>query len=235
MYRWLDAHPQVGLARGKELRYFDGRTTHLGWDWYLSQFPEAEVIGEATPRYLTDADPARIAERLPDVRMVFLLREPVSRAYSDYCMHRALGLDHRSFEESIESSWGWERYVGTGEYLRHLGPFLELFEVHALLTDDMRLQPGDAFCDVCRFLQVEPIVNERVGSTVNAGTGFRSLRVRRVAQRLPRLPARVVGRLNAKVVDHPPMDSETAQRLRAHFAPHNRDLADALGRHVPWA
>jgi len=33
MYRWLDAHPQIGLARDKELRYFDGRTADRGWDW----------------------------------------------------------------------------------------------------------------------------------------------------------------------------------------------------------
>ena len=50
---WLGDHPEVFVARQKEVHYFD-REYHRGIGWYRYQFHEAgarKVIGDATPGY----------------------------------------------------------------------------------------------------------------------------------------------------------------------------------------
>jgi hypothetical protein len=122
LYRWLDAHPEIAMAREKEVRFFD-RHYDRGWGWYVEQLPDRQtaVVGEASPRYFTDPRAAeRIAHDLPDVRMVFCLRDPVVRAYSDYWMDRQRGRGGATFESSLADEALHDRYVGTGHYARHL-------------------------------------------------------------------------------------------------------------------
>lgn len=237
MFRWLGSHPDVEVARRKELRFFDGYNAERGWDWYLRQFPDGGVTGEASPRYLTDADPEEIERRVPGVKMIFLLREPVARAYSDYWMHRAMGTDDRSFEAALESPAVWRRCIETGEYHRHLQRYRDVMgeeRMCVLFTEDLEADPRGTFGGVCRYLGVDAIDTATVGSVVNARVGYRSARVRRVAERLPRPVQRVVGRANTTPFVYPPMAPRTRDRLSAHFAPHNAALARFLGTAVPW-
>ncbi|MDZ7673830.1 MAG: sulfotransferase domain-containing protein [Acidimicrobiales bacterium] len=195
------------------------------------------MTGEASPRYLTDADPVEIDARLPEVKLIFLLREPVARAYSDYWMHRALGSDDRSFEDALESPGVWRRCIVTGEYHRHLRRFREVVgddRMCVLLTDDIESDASGSFDTVCRYLGIEPVQTGPVGSVVNARVGYRSVRLRHLTPRLPSLARRVVGRINTTTLDYPPMRSDTRDRLRDHFGPHNAALASFLDRPLPW-
>jgi hypothetical protein len=74
--------PRWELVRW-DLAYFLARRSD---DWYLSLFGpgDGRVRGEATPAYamLADEDVERIATLLPDVRIVFCLRDPIERAWS---------------------------------------------------------------------------------------------------------------------------------------------------------
>src|SRR3546814_4805254 len=46
-----------------------------------------QVVGEKSADYLAHPEAARrIAQRLPEARLVVQLRNPIDRAYSDYCM-----------------------------------------------------------------------------------------------------------------------------------------------------
>ena len=61
-----------------------------GPDWYAAQFAGArtdQLIGEKSASYLADARvPARLRAVLPEARLIVQLRNPIERAYSDYCM-----------------------------------------------------------------------------------------------------------------------------------------------------
>jgi hypothetical protein len=60
--------------------------------------------GEASPYYLFHPHvPGRVAEHLPRVRLIALLRDPVQRAYSHYQHEVARGFETLSFEEAIEA------------------------------------------------------------------------------------------------------------------------------------
>ena len=85
--RWLDHQPGLWCHPRKELHFFDGRYSY-GTEWYEAQFPrfrdDAAVLrGEATPNYFSHSEaPQRVANLMPAVRAVLLLRNPLQRAIS---------------------------------------------------------------------------------------------------------------------------------------------------------
>lgn len=85
--RWLEQVPGLWCHPRKELHFFDGRYAY-GEAWYCAQFPrfqaDAGILrGEATPNYFSDpSTPQRVANLIPQARLVVLLRDPVRRAVS---------------------------------------------------------------------------------------------------------------------------------------------------------
>jgi Sulfotransferase domain len=110
-YYYLRAHPQVLAALVKEVHFLSLHWTR-GEGWYRAQFPlragkagrrpAAPLTFEATPYYLAHPlAPSRAAPLLPEVKLLVLLRDPVSRAWSHYRHMVRLGLEPLSFEEAI--------------------------------------------------------------------------------------------------------------------------------------
>ena len=86
LFENLRRHPQICMARIKEVRYFDrGWRTHA-IDTYCQNFADAggRVKGEASPSYalLPDVAIAHIKAVKPDLKIVVTLREPLERAWS---------------------------------------------------------------------------------------------------------------------------------------------------------
>lgn len=247
LYRYLDGHPGVFMAATKELHFFD-RHFDRGLGWYHDQFAGAaldQVTGEATPRYMSDARAVqRLAETVPEARLVAILRNPTDRAYSHYWMERARGRELLSFEDAIDAELARDdpdvlpAYLSQGRYLRQLERLTERVSADRLLVllfDDLCHDPTATFARLCRFLGVDDHVTPPiVGRTVNSFVSFRSLRLRRLTKLVPAsLPAvsRALGRLNARPGEaYPPLAASTRSRLVELFEPDNRALAQWLGR-----
>ena len=86
----LSGHPQISMARMKETDFFVAeKNLPRGTGWYGAQFDPARPIrGEISPNYAKAMDfpgvPERIFEHCPGVRLVYVLRDPVARAVSQY-------------------------------------------------------------------------------------------------------------------------------------------------------
>lgn len=114
-YRYLMQHPQVMEAAGKEVHFFDYRFRR-GVRWYKAHFPRAAEIdrlretlrkpvitGEASPYYLFHPHaPRRMAELIPGVKLIVLLRNPVDRARSHYYHEIRKRTETLSFEQAID-------------------------------------------------------------------------------------------------------------------------------------
>ena len=95
---WLDnvlrLHPGLFLpSERKEVRFFDSHF-HRSLAWY-SRFFEAgrgKLKGELSPDYLTLSPRiiGKIRELIPRVRLFVILRNPITRAWSDALMHFTL-------------------------------------------------------------------------------------------------------------------------------------------------
>lgn len=192
----LKEHPEAFLPIAKELHFF-GLGYDKGLDWYEQQFKDADpsvhkAIGEMTPAYLHQADAAeQVARHLPDVKLMFLLREPIARAYAHYTAHVASGraasdADH---EMTVDSD-----YVSRGFYFKHLQPWLDRFDrdkVLILLQDDLKDDSPAMYRTVCQFIGVDPAFEPSVLNTrVNSRKGNKRF------SGLHRLLIRSVGKLN---------------------------------------
>ena len=92
----------------KRLEFFSGQTWDRGLAWYAQQFAAAngaKAIGEASNTYTTyplaPEAPSRIAETLPDVRLVYLIRHPIERIVSQYKQAAAHWGEERPLDEVV--------------------------------------------------------------------------------------------------------------------------------------
>jgi hypothetical protein len=135
----LRNHRKVCFPRD-ELHFFDNEEHFSkGVAWYLKQFgrdfdDETFVMGEKTPTYSYHSDaPRRIHGLFPDVKLVWVFRNPVDRAYSNYLHALCNGGDNLGFEEAIDSESERIRdniffgYVERGRYYKQLERYLEYF------------------------------------------------------------------------------------------------------------
>lgn len=135
LYRLLRQHPDIHLPR-KEIRFFSPDNWHKGFDWYKSIFNNykgQKIIGEITPQYMYYPEAVERIHNLLgyDIKFVFLLRNPVQRAYSDYRMHQRVGLYAKPFEDFIAGAPLPKDldFVNKGLYAHQIGRFLRYYPV----------------------------------------------------------------------------------------------------------
>jgi hypothetical protein len=251
----------VFFAPGKEVYFFD-ENFEQGLDWYRRHFAEAgdaPAVGEATPGYM--ADPAaitRMAETIPEARLIALLRHPVDRAYSHYWHWRERKGERREFEEIARyelANWGsdgsptWDpqhpenyRYLGMSRYLPQLQRIADAFsrdQLQVVMFDDLSKKPVETFQEVCRHVGIDDQeIPESVGGVFNSFTTNRRARVRNFMQR-PKVARVLPGRAEAlvlKVVErgdapaYPAMDPQLHAELTEAFRADNDALAAWLGQ-----
>lgn len=278
LHRWLAGHPQIFVPRLKETNYFAYEACQLmadvdsravghrhfpirSWDQYLDLFREAdgfEARGEVSPAYLAwPSVPEQISRRLPDVRLIAVLRHPVDRAYSSYLMHARDGREPRTFVEAIRQelagnadsslSYGQLNYVRIGFYHQHLSRYRERFDpgrLHVELYDDLREDPRGMLRRIYGFLGVdeehEPDLSIRLNpSGVPRSRALAPLlrknRMTRViaalAPRAIRPPLeRVYDRWRARNLLKPPLDATLRSELNARYRDDIQSLGHELGR-----
>lgn len=117
----LEQHPEVFMAPCKERHWFDKPPTRMGQGHYLDYFRARirgeRVFGEITPAYAT-LEASHFVEMLnlhPDVRLLFVIRDPVARVWSGLRMRaRGTGVPATSLLDRI----GYEGMVLRTRYDR---------------------------------------------------------------------------------------------------------------------
>jgi hypothetical protein len=197
LYTALENHPQVFVSDPKEPCYFglaEGKLDFKGpqsflnrhgvneWSAYQHLFANAagyKAIGEASTLYLySESAPQRIKDRLPNVKLIAVLRNPAERAYSNYVMNRRDGReDENDFvnalareEERKHSGWefGWY-YKGLGFYHEQLSRYYALFpkdQIRVYLFDDLIDNAEQIIADAYRFVGVDETI--RPASEIHA-------------------------------------------------------------------
>ena len=119
-------------------------------------------VGEKTPDYLVIPDgPARVKAALPDARLVVALREPVSRAHSQWSMNMRQGSETLSFPDAIAAEeerlasvdhskrlrgthYLKHGYVMRGRYADHLERWFAVFDrsqIFVYRSEDLYAEP----------------------------------------------------------------------------------------------
>jgi hypothetical protein len=107
---FLRGHPEIYLAGAKaddqrSLHYFDrdfhfqdGEPDYAAYHRLFDPREGARVIGESTPAYIYwDAAPSRIWRYNPGIKLIAVLRNPITRAFSNWNMERQRGNEPLDF------------------------------------------------------------------------------------------------------------------------------------------
>lgn len=155
--RWLQSTGLAIMPPLKEPNFFT-QEWHRGPAWYFSLFEGisgAIPTGEASVGYsdpaLSQTAAARIAEMLPDTRLVFIARHPIDRLRSHFRHEVQRNREKRPFAAAVadlDSS-----YVRRSMYGRGLQPYFQLFDPQQILMVEFEdLIGGDGFRRVLNHL-----------------------------------------------------------------------------------
>ena len=246
LYHYLRAHPQVFMPQHKELNFF---VASKGWShgraWYEAQFAGAEgaiAVGEASPTYAMHPEfpgvADRIADLLPEVRLVYALRHPIERMRSHYLHEVGHGREHAPIAQALVDN---PRYLDTSRYGMQLERYLARFppeRLQVITAEELHDHRVATVRRVLEFLGADPDrlpptldqefhrtatkrVRRPVAQAVLAVPGSRVLRqlaprpVRRLASRRAQAPPATIP---AAVQAHLRRELEgDIRRLRAHL------------------
>ena len=133
LYHYLKGHPQIYVPAYKAPEFFVAESNlHRGVDWYRKQFagagPDVIAVGEASNAYAKypkfDGVPQRIAAHIPDVRLIYIVRDPIDRILSHYRTRFAEGTERLPLEEAVLSNpiyLDYSKYaLQIEQYLKHI-------------------------------------------------------------------------------------------------------------------
>jgi hypothetical protein len=185
---WVFEHPDVAPCRtAKGTHYFDVHH-HRGWRWYLGAFPPVGsglLTGEGSPYYsFHPASLGWIADELPDVKLLLVLREPSARAYSHYNYNVKRGFEDLPIEQALDAEEqrlaGEEEklladpryparnfrhfgYLSRGHYDEHVANVLSRFPADQLLvvqSEALFADPTSQLARVWQFLGLRDVTLE---------------------------------------------------------------------------
>jgi hypothetical protein len=177
LHNWLSQNPEISLPKRKETHFFrDEEKFNRGLKWYLRQFrnkQDGRLFGEVNPEYLFfEESLKRIGDCFPAPKIVIVVREPLSRAYSHYLMSVRRGHEALSFKEALlhekerlqnggRFSMIHHSYISRGLYgaqIARMRAILPESKVHSLFFEDLFSSQEQAVAQVallCEFLGVE--------------------------------------------------------------------------------
>jgi len=235
LYYDICDHSCVLPAAYDEIGFFDSNY-ELGIHWYKSMFPtkfkrkkiESKtgicITGEDTPFYFWDTKAIeRIKKEIPKIKLIFLLRNPIDRAYSNYHLGVRLGSENLTFEESIKKEMmllmknndiendGIEKflrprsYIAKGLYYHQIKNWFKVFskdQILVLSTENLSKNPHQTLKKIFNFLDLP---NEQIQN---------------IQKR--------------KVGNYQKINEETRQFLKKFFESHNEKLFNLLESKFEW-
>jgi hypothetical protein len=132
IHHYLGLHPEIQMSKPKELNFFvEELNWDLGLDWYRGRFDNRfKVRGESSPHYTNQPRYTGVAERIrehaPDAKLLYMVRDPISRILSHWRHATGAGYETRPMEEVLGRAD--QTYVTRSMYWQQLQPYIKLFD-----------------------------------------------------------------------------------------------------------
>ncbi len=230
--------------------------------WYANFFHQAQenqLIGEDCVSYLSSTKaPERIAKLLPDVKLIFILRDPVARTYSQYWHWVKTNRAIYSFEDTLQFSPG--HLIQRSFYREHLETYLRFFsreQIKIIVFEAFVSNVQNTVNEVCDFLGLEPSIDvNQINTHINKALVPRNLELQLLFNSI--FKTNICGRKymsyhlpNCNLKNHPhllsfinscfqnvnltqrkqypPMKADTRKFLERLFAKENKGLSALMG------
>jgi hypothetical protein len=154
LHTWLAAQPEIHMASVKEPSFFSYPDNwSRGYAWYQRLYTGSkpgQLLGEASTSYTFpeygETAATRIADHHPDVRLIFLVRDPVDRLRSHYRHEVQRAREHRTLIEALQDPNN--QYVRRSCYYSTLSPYIERFDreqIEVIRTESLTSPGGEGW------------------------------------------------------------------------------------------
>ncbi|XP_018537371.1 heparan sulfate glucosamine 3-O-sulfotransferase 2 [Lates calcarifer] len=234
---FIRIHPDVRAA-GTETHFFD-RNYDRGLEWYRGLMPrtlESQITMEKTPSYfVTKETPHRISAMSQNTKLIVVVRDPVTRAISDYTQTLSKTPDLPSFQELafrnqclgiVDTSWN---AIRIGLYALHLENWLRYFplaQIHFVSGERLITDPAGELARVQDFLGLKRIVTDK-HFYFNRTKGFPCLK-KPESSGSPRCLGKSKGRTHVQI------DRDAIEQLRDFYRPYNVKFYEMVGHDFKW-
>ncbi|EED31676.1 sulfotransferase [gamma proteobacterium NOR5-3] len=202
LFELLRQHPGIAMPIEKELPFFTNEDCGPeAWSAFADQYyggADGKLWGKASPQYMADEDiPRRMAARMPDTKLIAVLRDPIDRSRSHFRMALRRNTEARSFDEAMidrlsaealhsarkgaapTHTHGYESesdfYLVWSEYGRILESYRQHFaqkQMLVLYTNELEADPQGVLERVLAFLDLSGEFQPRgLGEVMHAGGG----------------------------------------------------------------
>lgn len=151
--KYLERHPQIGIPK-KEVHFFD-RHADKGLEWYSDQLKKSGdsntlIYGEKTPFYAWTDEIAESIYRInPNMKLIWLFRDPIERVLSHYRHNIKSGRDwltiKKAFRDEQSRSIGDLQlgYVLASQYELQIERYLKYFDRKQMLFESFEYFVGN--------------------------------------------------------------------------------------------
>ncbi|XP_016084380.1 heparan sulfate glucosamine 3-O-sulfotransferase 5 isoform X1 [Sinocyclocheilus grahami] len=236
----LSLHPAVVKA-SQEVHFFDNDENYdRGVDWYLKKMPFSfphQITIEKSPAYfITDEVPERIFKMNSSIKLLLIVREPTTRAVSDYTQvlegKERKNKTYNKFEELVIDTKTCEvntkyKAVRTSIYTKYLEHWLKFFPIeqfHIVDGDHLITDPLPELKLVEQFLNLPSRISQ-YNLYFNATRGFFCLHFNFM---FSKCLAGSKGRI------HPDVNLSIKEKLQRFFHPFNQKFYQITGRTFNW-
>ena len=203
--------------------------------------------------------PKRIIKMNQDIKLIFILRNPVDRAYSHYWHSVREGNETLSFEEAIKkeeerikkSDFAFRAYsyVTRGLYYKQINNFLRAFskeQMLFLLTKELSENRFKLLKKIYNFLEVNSnFIPSNINQKKNSSKIIRSVMLHKfiysdyklkkviknlIPKKLRKKIIKIIKKTNVKSGNYPEMKPKTRKKLSKKFVTENKKLSKLLDK-----
>jgi Sulfotransferase domain len=162
IHHYLGLHPEIQMSKPKELNFFvEELNLDLGLDWYRARFDDRFAVrGESSPHYTNQPRFTGVAERIeahcPDVKLLYMVRDPIRRVLSHWVHATGAGYERGEFDEVL--SRPDTAYVQRSQYWMQLQPYLERFDrerIEVITAEELQDERQETMRKAFRFAGVD--------------------------------------------------------------------------------
>jgi hypothetical protein len=208
------------------------------YDREFSGADTGQVLGERSNSYLPSVEaPERLRNHLKDdVKLIFMLRDPVSRTYSHYKHYVRGGYTSRRFSRALDTRREIiERSIYKEQIERYKDKFPEA-QMKFVVFEEFVENQQEVIDEVCEFLEIGRIDLEGIDTHRNRSPGFRSFKAQLFFNSLSDFIGHdldFLTRTNRSCkISFPDMDEELRDKLEEFFHRENRGISNLIGKDV---
>ncbi|MCY2687800.1 sulfotransferase family protein [Salinimicrobium sp. TH3] len=205
-------HPDIYLPETKEAHFFDvNEKFQKGLDFffknYYKDYVGEKIVGNINPNLQVET---RSIDRLiqsfgKDLKFIFILRDPVKRAYSHYLMSHRRCLENKSFIEALEieefrianpkrhfdyesnepghfekNNFGYISRSIYSKTLKHLDNKVPNNNIKLIFFEDLIKNTETEIENIFQFLNVSHTENLDFGTLSNSATGIKNRKLEEI-------------------------------------------------------